>query len=916
MMTIVLILFFVLSLLLFGMPVVSLAMPAEHKRYRLMLAPIAGFAAYVLVTQFVAIFGFTGKSIALAGLVPFVGLWIWAAIAKKIDFRLKGAEATPLVFSIIIVVIGAWPLFVRGYDTYMAFVNPDAVTYVSDTHYLQDHSFQDVPRDQPYRPYLQWSMMYAESHRRIGAQFAMLYMSQATGIGYPEAFNIVSAVLLFLFPVSVFLFARIGVELPEKAALTAAALASLASLTPFSFLSQSIGSISASVLLPVGLAFVPRSLSGRDRLYKIMAVLSGAGLYYAYFPVFPFLVVPALLYAIAAAYHDRSLLKQNLLLAIFGLVALIAVNPVHFYEVLKLTINEAVGSRLSISLSGDELLLGYAYTLTEQYLPVFWGMAYYPFSILMPLAQSITFALALLVLGFLVLILMVIALVRYRKEYNAFLVYVLGANIVVLVLEFLGNNGYGLLKLAIWLEYLKVTLIAIVIFTMVRRRASGKLAMFGRAAILLSISLYVLFNLYSTFQLTTLTIKRERGTPYVNWAEFPSRGEIDSLSTEANALSKRGSVLIGLQQILPQWWSQYFLREARISILEPVQLSPSNRRLNVSPPHPATDRYLLSWFDPNYDIVRQKNGRTLWMSRHFRIYDLDSVYNFLFPGIRWYTVEGKDTASDMIWKRFRWARDSVQLIILKPTADSLRLKMTLWAGYGLRNQKRTIDLLLNGQNIATFSINGMATYISPPFRSEGMVDTLTLAIREEAFPIPRDWGLWNLWVPKDSRRLNIGATNLTLLTTADHAELAYPHAIDFTDTGHELSPEYNGITPDRWVLDTAVVALSSPPGATKIRIKGEMQSLPGVPIPEFSLRINNTPKRTITLPRFGIFDTVVTIGAFSSVSRVTRITFIPSGTFIASSRGTGKDYRTLGFRLESVGFIEPRKSITSNEGNQ
>jgi len=916
MITFVLVVLVIASFYFFGIPVARLIMPERFDKYDLVVAPIIGIPSHMLVAQFISQAGLTGRTIVIITLLIFVALWVYLIYKKRVQIDIKGSSLRPFLLSLVVLLLGAWPMFYVGYDAFMAFVNPDAVSYVADTEYLQDHSLSSVPPDLSGQPYLQYAKSYASTHRRIGSQFTMLYMSQLTGIGLQESFNIVAVSFLLLFPIAVFIFARIGVGLSERASLVAAALASLASLTPFSFLSQSLGSLSASVLLPTALAFVPRAVTSGDPTHRNLSILLGVGLLYAYFPGFPFLAVPAIVYGLWVGIKDRSSLKRNLRIALAAIAVLIVISPTHFIELLRLLSYESFSARQSISLAGDELLLGFGYALTEQFLPVFWGMAYYPFGVLMPYAESIPFAVGLIVLAVLLSLITIVALVRFRSVYHDFLLFVAVTYLLIMILQFAQNNGYGMLKVAIWIEFLKVSLVAISLYQFSELFGAKKAAKPYQLAVLLCFVLYVGFNIYSTMRLTMLTIVGQPGIPYVNWTQYPQRNEITSLRHQAAAVSGTGSILIGLQQLLPQWWAQYFLRDAMVSILQPVQLSPSNRIENVSPPNPATDRYLLTWTDSTQDVVDQKNARIVWQNRQFRMYDLESARNFVFPGLNWYAVESKKQGRSRLWQRFRWIRGDAQLLLLNPTSDSLRLKMTLWAGYGLTSQKRTIDLFLNGKYIERFHLNGLSSYISAPFRPASRLDTLVLKIHEKVNPLPRIWGLWNTWVPRDSRRLNVGATDVTILTSEEYDRLGYPSSATIGDLEHGDSPEFNGVTFDGWILDTATVMLRRDPEHNAFHISGEIPKVgQGSPY-ALKVFVDKNFLTELRFPTAANFDTTVLLPPRVESHERVRISIVPSFLFKPSDYGINDDQRALGFRLHAASFEKVPTTRASRDVEQ
>jgi hypothetical protein len=175
-----------------------------------------------------------------------------------------------------------------------------------------------------------------------------------------------------------------------------------------------------------------------------------------------------------------------------------------------------------------------------------------------------------------------------------------------------------------------------------------------------------------------------------------------------------------------------------------------------------------------------------------------------------------------------------ELLLLNAHEFPQRLRLTLLSGSGNSSPQRTISVILNGELLDRIHLMSAARVVTKPFVARQPWSQIELLVDEDADPGPRPWGLWNLWVPAEPRRLNIGLMEIELVS-ADLREIeASSHNFLAAD---EPAILVNGIFPDRWMASEATVTLRAHFVPDEIRIKGLIPGVPTLPFP-YPLRVS------------------------------------------------------------------------------
>jgi hypothetical protein len=197
---------------------------------------------------------------------------------------------------------------------------------------------------------------------------------------------------------------------------------------------------------------------------------------------------------------------------------------------------------------------------------------------------------------------------------------------------------------------------------------------------------------------------------------------------------------------------------------------------------------------------------------------LDRVKNQLILGSGWYRREIVQRPSGGSTP-FRWMRKRAEMLILNPTAAPQSLSMTVRAGYGNVSPIRHLTILVNGAKLQDLKIEGQARFVTRPFSLSGRAAQIEILVRENAEPLPRPWGLWNRWVPRDARKLNLGVFSATL-ENGDSGGASGVSEIDFRADPDLGGGAYDGVYADGWVAARASIAMRVPRNCQQVRIRG------------------------------------------------------------------------------------------------
>lgn len=832
---------------------------------RLVAMPLVGTGASITLAFFLALFGLSGNAIAWTSLP----LFALAAVTVPASRRLTRAECTqcapPLLFCVAGCMLVCWPLLADGFDHYMAFGNPDAAFNVTVYDYLRTHAL-GMPTTDSFHPWPGYSRMVV-----FGIGYLSILIAQLTGVSVLQLHEVTDAALMFSVPAAMFLFARFVLRGSNTVALLVSAISACASIPAYNFYLQSQGAVTLLALLPAILASWRCACeSGSRRLFVLTGILA-AGLFYGYYASAP--VIALLLVVDLLVHRERRAVPG---LAIAAAVVILA-NPIQFWKLAQVVLFESTSQRLAATLSGSELTLSFGFSLTEDILPIAWGVH-------LPQLPS-PLGVTPLLLGAVLTVLLLIVLVRASSIPAAAR---LQAGLLIALTSYFATrgNGYGVFKLVLWMSPI---LIAVLL--------CGLYGWSKPAGVSFTI-IAALFNVSAAEQLgassraaSTGPLKTMSGYDMHDFAELEHMG---------NYVKRGDVVLVALPDPVVQRWAFTYLRNYSISVLPWLELSPDsvNEEARVLY-HGGSESYILTWSGTDKDLVTSNAQSVVWRNAKFQLMRTRDVRNLIVFGTGWYGLE-QVVAPPYPWmRRFRWLRKSGEILLFNAEPDQ-RLKFTAVAGYGKDEGERNIEIRTGVAATDRISIQGYANVLTAPIQPEGFLTRISLNLPDDAQPIPRRRGLLNTRVPKDVRRLNLAVANIELTSGAIPMQPA-PRELEFKPTSAAwFATGLDGVYPDGWIAKRAQLPLDLCGASSTIEIKGFSPGNLGLRFPLPVEVIAGGVKQSRSIPVAGDFELTVAASDTMPNCQHELVTLTPAQAISPARVSENPEKRPLSLQLKSV----------------
>lgn len=881
----------------------TLILLQKPSRYRLAAIPLIGICSAVLFTYFIARFGLAGRPIAAVALIFFgiigiLGWWIGRPSSAEWFSVLPVA-----LFCLAALGITAWPLIRMGYDNYWGAANPDHALYISVIDYLDTHPFGVVPSEY-FGTYsvlgaARVKLVNYDNSVILGISYFFSMLSLLTSVPVVLLFGVMTAAVACLIPSSTFVLCELGLNLPRRVSLAAAGLTACSSLVAYTFYLHSLGAMTVIAILPVGVAVaLDYFRNPRPRKLTLVALVFVA-LYYDYFPGFAMLGLATASIALFALFTRKSNARAVLSMGICIIVAVLAISTTQAATIFHRLVREANGGQFSKS---NELLVSFALTLTERGLPFFWGLRL-PYSPDVALFGDVEglfhVSLALAAIFFLGL-----ALATRRRLSGIGGEYVCGVSAIlglVLLYALNGTGGYGAFKIAAWIHPLMLVGLAASMmgswqWLWIRgRRLVSLLPLCVLAA-------YAATNLASAFSFGMESMGGSGASS--NNAPRLQLKDFRQLQKVADTWGSSG-VLVALPDAVAQAWLVPFFRHAVAEFVPQVSLAAKDSlpRLHREMP---TGKYVLYWADDSQEVSGVHSDSAVWRNDKFELTPLAALHDVLLFGQGWYRKEGVNSSPFEGLRHLRWLRKRGELLILNPSPRPKQVLFGLIAGYGNSSLVRHIDVYLNGTKFDEIVLRARGRVLTRAFTATAPWTQLELAIREDALPLPRRHALWNRWVPRDARRLNIAVTEISLID-ADQTGSLVESALDFKP-GNRIDGLVNGVFQDGWIGDTADVLLRVPTRPAALEIDGIVPGVPSFSFPyKISLSIDGAPVEGLRIANPGEFHLSMPLRGRDLVEgREVRLRLGPLATFNGSSSGLNSDARTLSVWLKHIAFVGAR----------
>jgi hypothetical protein len=883
--------------------------------YRIAAVPALGICSGVVLALFLARFGMTGRTIALVELV-FFGLLNAGACCRERPSLAEFRSALPILLLCLAAAWVTWPLIRVGYENYWGLANPDHALYLTVIEYLDGHSFGVAPREYTGNFYALGAggpllgIQY-DSSVILGVSYFFSMLSLLSGIPIGLLFSVMTAAVACIVPASTFFLCELGLRLPTRVSLVAAALAASSSLVAYTFYLHSLGAMTVVATMPLGIACALDCFRGPSgRKLGCLIVISG-GMFYGYFPGFAILGLATAMIGFGALLTRTCSIRNLLMMGGGTVLALWAVWGTQAVTVFKRIVSEGSGG--STFSTTNELLLPFALVLTERGAPFFWGLRL-PFGsdpvVFGSLSVGVYAYFAASILLFLALVLS-----GWRRTSGVCAEYLLAIGAVLglmLVYAISGRGGYGAFKIIAWIHPLILGLLAASMMGVagwLSRRQHSILSAVPYAIL----GLYVVLNVANTVFLSIQSLGGPEAT--LNNAQRLRLGDFRAVQQVADTWGQAG-IEVAVPDTVAQAWLNPFLRGAASVELfpkVPLETEDSVPRLARSEP---IGKFVLHWADAQYEMVSFPDDGVVWHNDKFSLTPWAACRDAMVFGLGWYRKEGSPR-SPFEWQReLRWLRKRGEVLILNPSSIPKRLLIRWIAGPGNPSPLRHVAVYLNGRQFDEICFSGQTRFLTSPFVASAPWSQVEFVIKEDAEPLPRGHALWNRWVPSDARRLNLAVVEVKLVD-AEGADQALPSIAEF---GPDKQPRYllNGIYPDAWAGGAASVTLQIPPHADAVEISGTLPGGGVVSLPYLvPVSLNGVALDAGRLMRPGTFRLRIPLqgrGLELVAGHAAEVAVGPLATFNGRSKGINDDPRDLSILINRVALVDSATDIEERVG--
>ena len=896
-MTLVLVIAEILFLCFWGLGLVIASADRHVLFERAAAVPAVGLGGFLYVVHCFAALGVSGRTASLlaAAVLVHVALFVTVLPALKAR-RLSSPEVrggcVPLGLGLLAVALVCWPLIVEGYDSFIAFGNPDAAYTLA--------AFEEM-LTQSYGRVREGTLIYwpnPQPAHLFGAGYLAILLATVFGVPVLNLHEVVSAALVFVAAPSVFLFARLVLRSARWLAVCSGLAFAVSSQLSYTFHLQSLGALTLIAMAPAAAALWWAGLNRRRPSLLLLAAALVAGTSFGYYAAMPVLLLLLTTLALPFALGRRTSATSAWLALPLPVLLLVAAYPRLAIAILRRTLEEALSSRLQASLEAPEVLLSFAFTLTEDLLPFLWGLAMPPLATGTSFAPTSPIYWLAAFLSLALFSLLLVGLLTSHSNIHGAARLALASLIVVLATYFATRNAYGVFKLAGWISpFLTAFGTSLLLHTKEKQHRRERLR---SIKLVLFAALLTLNCVWSArIGLVSLSDSPTSAKPLVGY----THRDLAHLRQLARQLGAAERLLVMLPDPVLQRWALTYLRPARFKItvlpylpLSPDQADPYERPAAIGY---QSATYVLIQSSAIADITANNFPTPVWASDKFQVLSLSQVRNLLVCGSGWYRVERAPEPLKMLSPRMRWLRSRGELFILNPANQPLRLRLVLLAGHGKSDPNREVRLLIDDEEFDRIFFAGAAALLSRPFRCEGRFCRITLVLNDEARPLPRPLGLINAWVPGDARRLNIGVFLSQVLADDEYRKLSFPCTIDL---GHGIKLSHYliaGLYADNWATKQVRLSLGACGEVGAVLVEG---FVPGVLPPLVPLRllikVNGVPLQPAMISEPGRFVCRVPLPPALRRKRHFDVAISSTKSWIEPSGS-----RSLSFRLEKVSMV-------------
>ncbi|MCC6588406.1 MAG: hypothetical protein IT168_17060 [Bryobacterales bacterium] len=887
-------------------PVVWLA-DRDVRLNRALLVPVVGFAYFLCATHALAAIGLVGSAISWAVIPLLLAPAVTAARHRWIGAAAWREAAPVFLLGIICVIASNWPLLLSGYRSYMGYSNQDAAFNSAIFSNLLDHPYAVNPSGfAQYWPSPKPGVIF-------GGSYFAVWLATIFHLDILYLHQIVTGPLAFLAPLGAYLLARSAFGATRRQALFATFAVAGASQLVFTVCLQSLGSISLTAMLPALLAcWNEAARSGRPRLL-VLASLAAAGTVFAYYASLPILAAMCAASLFAAVWQRFLPFKKAVLAGLAAIVLFFAVAPPIAFDMARKSLLESGSSRLQASLDGSEILLTFAFALTEWFLPFFWGLGYPQWSPAFYVKFSPLLALTYFV-GLALCVFAAYALWAARRRRDISLLPFCLQLVLMLAGLFLfelKNNGYGVFKMAAWWSvpfWVAASMGLLMAVASLKRNLwlSTPLVILG-----------VLGLVWNWQQGAWLAIRSVYGSALTVSGSYRLNDFVE-LRQIARFVPPQDKLLVVIDERIVQDWVLLPLHRFNLAV-NPVLIISGGP--DDPPPYYIREPALRQWDTAKWILTfrspqirsRLHDTPPVWENGRFRLYRRDQVTNLIAFGEGWYPRERMPN-SPLPWQHdFRWLRKQAELMVLFGDGSPFRLQ-----GWLVPNPAIVTPTLLRWitptQTHPLFEAPpGGALERSPVFRAHGALTTLKLESDFMPPPPARGLGILRRWVPVDGRRLTVAFSRPSLLDAAnlqpDHP-VTPPQSYQFPLRLAADPTLLAGFYSDGWIGPRARATLTACGTNPIFELDGHLRGDAKFPMPfPWTVTVNGQPI-SADLHQPGDFHLTVPAPSKSEQCGPVIVEF-QSETIRSAPKGAN-DPRPLAVRITAIKVKQPTADTPAN----
>jgi hypothetical protein len=859
---------------------------AAHLRYA--ASPVLGFGLLVMAVQTLYLLGFTVRQQA-----PFlVGAIICLAVADRLWSARKqstagGTERHPqtvvLGCGAVAVLLCGWPGIYSGYRTYMAYANPDANNYQFTAERYLNHPRSEKFVLDGFHPGNYNVSRSFQVRERSGVDAYLAWVSAVCDTTTKQGYWIAVCSIVFLIPLSVYVFVILGLDADRRVALLAAGLMATSSLVGLVAFQQLLGNLGGGAVLPAAFGCILACLRKVCiRTGIAAAVLCGALL--SMYPEMVGLLGPAVVGA-AIFLTGRLGIAQivrNAALSGSGVVAgALVINPYFgYYGILMLL-------RQSGTFPGGD---SYAFAFTKAILPVTFGLL--PFPADTAAGGGVFQAFRISSYGAGALCVVLLGLYAFQRSKDRACAPLLGAVTAMLVLAaymaFWLHYSYGFFKVILYGEFLLVTALVASGFALWNGggRSLSPIAKWGGATILLVLAGC---NFLSLVWYGAASLSQEQHG-IVNEVALSADTSFDDLEGLRHVISPTDSVMLDVHSGIVQMWAAYGLRDVRISLMQPLLYFEGWTRGGATDfTHGYTDRYVLTEARGHRDIIdRQARDESVWRSSRFEVYPFR---DYVALGANWYGLE----RGVYPW---RWLNNDGEILLIRPSERRYQIALQCAPGPGVPGSIRHVEVLVNGTKVHDQVTDGVTLITSPLFTVDRVVNRIAVHIVEKA-----------ALIPTDSRLLNVGIAKVRV--TGEQAAQKLIEEETPTEITVQSLPRYlpamTGVFSDTWVGPKAEIWLGSRGNYRLLEVEGEVPVWTPFETPlRIGVSINGMRLGEVSVTAKGLFSGVLQVPPQIRKQPRLQISLTSNHSFSGQELSNSGDTRRLSFffraiRLKSTG---------------